>query len=202
MAAASTRALARPARVDVATRISPDFSRDLSCAETALYGPVVSSASCAGESVDGSGASRCGEDAVVPDSAPPDRGLLAATGRFPGGAAVGMILAPRHLPYPRGAGSRLDPQPVRPGVIGSGGGFVGGGYERWEGRPERLLVFNRESFEVTIGLGCDRVLHSPPGTSKCARKSLSLSKVVTRPAAMSSSASRSICCHSGVQNHA
>lgn len=54
------------------------------------------------------------EYVVFADAAPANPILAVDLHPFPGGAAIGVVHAPRHLPNARGALDRLDPQAVGP----------------------------------------------------------------------------------------
>jgi hypothetical protein len=121
---------------------------------------------------------------------------------FPGRPAVGARERPRHLEDARAVDDRLHSEPgwprVRAFVLDE---RVAGCVEADDGLKEKLLVPVREPVEVAVKALGPLEPHDVR-LRRCSRNSSASTARPRRPAAMSSSASRSIRCQRSVQNQA
>ena len=143
------------------------------------------------------------EDGVAADPSPAKPALAVDRDPFECRAAVGPAEAPGHL---EDAGRVLDvPHAKRRRKPDSRvrGDAIARSIEGWEDLPEQPPLALREPAPVALERVRDLELHRSGGSaSRTESSSPTPSTAVTRPAATSASASRSIVCHRSVQNQA
>ncbi len=145
------------------------------------------------------------EDPVRADPPPPHGRLAIDLGPLPGGAAVGIVLAPGHLPDAALPLNLLDSHARRPRVRLASCRAYGSGVKPWHGCVEETLVLVCQTTKACVKLLCTFELQisvSPTPARKLATNSSGPSVTMRSPRAISSSTSRSPACHSSVQYHA